>query len=508
MAQFHRDLPNKPKERRKRNTLKIIDDNINISPAVIKRKNISELSEVINVCNDFQPIGERFEQMPSVPDKKVSSAQRPLAYTRISLIQNKQTASSSTFGRVPIVKDDDVDSRTHYATFMNCMDLNDNSIMQKMLYDCDRLRCGDQDQDRGTRMPKYSKKPFHLFMSPTYMKQTFDMDVDSESDYRNMQRFQQEMKNVLTMNLEEMIRYKNGCYLNGILIGTSDNDNDFEDIGIEEDCLGDTADLDTMTDLPSCSAIDSNTDSLLQNGSIDKSIDQSQSCRESMGLQNDESLPVGESTRLQNNGSMTINESQDQSQSFGASTGCQHGSKSDSNIFRCDSHESGILSEIPSHSLEEDPELSQIHSDACVTQVVPISGRNISIDEGLGGSYSSSMSVRSDPMYSPSVELFDIFKGVGKSVSKEDIRNVTVVVDKTMMSNIFGIRTDYLTVVQQFNLPGDMFEREIPLALNILELPEAKLRKKKLFQLPEEFNMWKNTVSVDETDILPPYTDI
>lgn len=340
------------------------------------------------------------------------------------------------------------------------MDMNDNTIMQKMQYDCDRLR--DDDGANGkdvesAEVPwsKYSRQPFHVYKSPIYMKRTFDLDVDSESDYRNMQRFQQEMKNVLTMNLEEMYQYRNGCYLNGILRGGQPSD-----VLEDEGCSMDAEELEPFTDLTNVTDLEHHP------------ITNESSQRHSLSQTFNNSLPASESTRIQNV-SITLNGE----------------SECDSGIVRSDSHDSGSLcANLTTTTLAEHPDSG--NSDAYAMQVAPISKRNISIDEGLGGSNSSS-SVRS---FSPTIELFDIFNGIGNKMSLKEKQAAVVSLDRKLLANLFGIRRDYLTTIQQFSLPGAIFEREIPMRMNILQLPERKLRKSKLFQLPEEFNIWKNTV--------------
>lgn len=440
-----------------------------------RRKTLAELREPMTVTNDFQPIGERFEQMAAVPKKTSGAAQRPLAYKRIALIQNKQTPSSSTFGRVPIVRDDDVDSRTHYAAFMNCMDLNDNTIWPKMLYDCERLRAsgGDGGQEPGVRLSKYRRKAFHLFMSPSYMKQTFDLEVDNDSDYRNMQRFQMEMKNVLTMDVDEMIGYKNGGYLNGILTG-----------GLTEHFVDDGADCANECGLDDTQELNSTRPSFMEMQRETMRTTASLVDFESSRL-TDQSLnstqPVAESTQLE-----PINSS------FPTASDC-------TTFDTMPSQDSNILAADPSSmSLMEDAALQCTNGDDHSPNGVRVSSRHISEDEGLGGSFSS-LSVCSDPAFSPVVELFDIFSGIGKSLSDDVKRKASLTLDAHQMNEIFGVRQDCVHVTQRFQLPGALFEREIPLRLNVLGLPEAKLRRKKLFCLPVEFNIWKNSVGLSKS---------
>lgn len=414
--------------------------------------------------------------MPCIATK-VSGTQRPLTYTRLTLLQNELNTKNSNFGRIPITKDEDVDTRSNYSTFINCLDLNDNTIMPRMVYECDRLR-DDQEEDRVV-LSNRSKKPFHLFMSSTYMKQTFDVDVECESDYRNMQNFQLEMKNLLTMTVEDMMRFKQGCFLNAMLRGGS-RDYSIDDSDTEECCIDDAQD--TATELSSYPTLCTSDSNIFQSESTANPIEESMFDKDS-GLQMEsmtsttfhESQLDCESTRLQN-GSMTLNSD----------------SECGTRPVLTQSQESGIDSEYLPASMEDDPEVQFINSTAS-TQVVPISNRNISIDEGLGGS-NSSLSLQSIGIYSPSVELFDIFDGAHGKVSPEMIKAIVLSLDSVQMQDIFGVRREYLTVQQQFNLPGEIFERETPLTVNILKLPERRLRKKKLFELPAEFNIWKHSV--------------
>lgn len=474
-----------------------------LSVAPVKQKSIGDACEKILVSNDFQPVGELFEQIASVPKKASTSSARPLAYKRINLIQNRQNSNNSTFGRVPVVKEDDTDSRIHYSAFLNCIDLSDNAIMQRMVYDCNRLRT-DEDEQCSTPLTQYDRKSFHLFMSANYLKQTYDLEVRSDSDYRNMLRYQQELKNVLPLDLDEMMRYPNGRRLDAILKGNDNTDDSFEcdetqemntgvasfdetlpegeSIRLPSMCNNST--LNTTPNFETDSGIESTVpSSMISIGDSDQSMCNNATLNTTPNFETDSGI---ESTIP----SSTVSIGDSDQSMFNNST------LNTTSNFETDS---GINSTVLSSTIHNDnsdqvldQELQRIAANSASTQL--ISSRNPSIDEGLGSF--CSMSVRSDPMYSPVVELFDILGGIGDSMSVEAKRSITIKLDDRQMNNIFGIRDEYLQVVQQFNLPSKLFERDTPLTVNVLRLPEAKLRRRKLFELTEEFNIWKNTVSL------------
>ncbi|XP_059617637.1 uncharacterized protein LOC132262385 [Phlebotomus argentipes] len=119
---------------------------------------------------------------------------------------------------------------------------------------------------------------------------------------------------------------------------------------------------------------------------------------------------------------------------------------------------------------------------------MPPSPNNLpSDDEGIGMSQTFSNTIQISDLspsdwriLSPNVELMDIMEHLKKDPPKEFTISSSV-------KNLLCIDSAYLKHSEDFTLPLKMFERRSVVEMNILKLPEKKLRSKCLFALPKEW---------------------
>lgn len=348
-----------------------------------------------------------------------------LKYPALEAMRAEHNADDMLFGRIPIIDDDGyVDTRSNYRVFMGYID-EDHNITDAPEY---------HKKQRIALDRRKKNKAFNLYMPASYLKETYDISLDENNDYINMQKYQNLIRNLNTVNMKDMFNYTNGAYLNCILSG----DNSSGSSVLNE------AFNDSVSNHPNSTAFD--TDLPLES-SIDLSAIPSQ-----LNSTND-----------------TFNDSV-------------------SNHL----YSTAFDSDLP---LETSIDLSAIQSqqngtsESNVNNVTAKSSHHESADEGFISLKNSPWSGMSemDPyersMLNPIVALFDCLDAL--HINPEEINEFTYTVGPEMASET---RQELATTLQSRTKICTFTKmRPLETAVNCLKLPRAFFMGKSIFKLPEEY---------------------
>lgn len=432
-------------------------------PIKIKTTTIENLTEQWNFSDSDDDGSEPTKKADPFEKHLKNYSAKKVAYPRLNAMRANQ-GDDSNYGKIPIHdRDGYIDSRSNYAVFMNCIDSIDNNILDRLDY-----VVGGRKQLTETGCSP-QRRPFPLYMSATYVKENYDIDVDAQcrEDYENMKRYQQEIKSVLEMDISDLYAYKNGEELNRILNGGRGggnkhfDDDDDDDLNYADEGF-DFQDepIDVSHQFP---ATGNTTVDL--NSTINRTMDESDYLV--CSSLNSTLTPVGNSTELNLSTEFTtLNES--------------------------------LLLETPQLDLQNDFLLNRSESIAKLNALLTSPKRGgtavaadespnnrVSVDEGIDSPTIclSEMDPFERSTYTPVVELFDICASMNLAAGeKTEISiQITPEFEQTFCSpaaRITAVRT--ITSFKSFDLIEDT-------SINCLKLPRKLLRKRLLFSLPPEY---------------------
>lgn len=368
------------------------------------------------------------EQRTDMDEDEYEQLRMKNVFPRINILQSNLQNNSSFYDNLGIIEKncDNLDSLRDYRIFMDTID----EPMDLGMLNGD---ASNGNPNNNVLKNRGHEKHFNAYLSAEHIKEKYGVEMPDNSDYLNMLKYGEEIErlNLRKLTIEQLGQLKVGTYLNNILHGN------------KQDCAIPEADS-GMGESLCDSAIEQSTAAESSLNSTAKSTDQS----------------IGEPTIDQSIGEPTVGQS---------------------------------MSE-PSTSLDcsaitDMPELMDTtHTDESTTLEVSQLNESIderfgehrhSLDDGLGSSLINSPVQIADldaferNMLNPVVEVQDIFYPMNKFMEMPNDFTVDL---KDPMNDMLDPKEAKIVVpVMEFN---------------IFQIPEKLLRKPKLFQLTEDFDLW------------------
>lgn len=365
-------------------------------------------------------------------------------FPRINVLQSNLQSNNTFYDNLNIVEEncENLDALRDFRIFMDTIDEpiymrpnknRENDPQYKK--ECDRVQ------------RRANQKHSNLYLSAEYVKENYGVTLKDNSDYLNMLKYNEEVErlNLRKLSIEQLAKLKVGTYLNNILHGNKQDEKIPEfDSGIVDDigCSDDSDNIDVpMTDVSAMNTTDE-VDSCLES-SINMSIESSnQTLNVTSEMEN--TIPslaeqTAESLNATTESDSIIQTSMEQSTvSNDMTTDGEHTVPSIESTLNSTGEQSNNLTDLTLNSSDKvDINAESNEMDRTARQ---------SLDDGLGGSL---------PPLSPS--RMSEFAGF----------DVNDVID----DNLNSIKVPKLDV-------------------NIFQLPENLLRRKRIFRLTEDFDLW------------------
>lgn len=382
------------------------------------------------------------EQRTDLDDDDYEQLRMKNVFPRINILQSNLQNNSSFYDNLGVVEKncDNLDSLRDYRIFMDTID--EPMHLEIVRGDGQTSTIATALKNRG------NEKHFNAYLSADHIKAKYGIEMPDNSDYLNMLKYGEEIErlNLRKLTIEQLGQLKVGTYLNNILHGN------------QQDCI-----------IPEA-------DSGMGESICDSTNEQSTVA--------DSSLNTTATSNMSEPGS-------DQSMSDPSSDHSMSDPSSDHSVSdpSSDHSLSDQSTSEPNLAMEcsETPELMETTNadDSGVLDVSQLSesfnGKfgdlRHSLDDGLGASLLSSPVQMGDldpyerNMLNPVVEVHDLFFPV-----------------KSEMSNEFtaDLKDPSMDVLD----PKEVKIAAPLLRYNIFQIPEKLLRKVKLFQLTNDFDLW------------------
>lgn len=384
-------------------------------------------------------------------------------FPRINVLQSNLQSNNTFYDNLNIVEEncENLDALRDFRIFMDTID---EPIYMRPNKNRENDPQYKKECDRFQR--RANQKHSNLYLSAEYVKEAYGVTLKDNSDYLNMLKYNEEVErlNLRKLSIEQLAKLKVGTYLNNILHGNKQDEEIPEfDSGIVDDIgctdtLHDDIDI-PMTDISAMNTTDE-VDSCLES-SVNMSIEPSDRSL-NVTSEMDNTIPSSAEQTAESLNATTEGDSTIQSTvSNDITTDGDNTLPSAESTLNSTSEQPSNLTDLTLNASDGANTTSGEASKLDETNEMDRTARQ-SLDDGLGGSL---------PPLSPS-----------------------------RMSEFAGF--DSNDVIEDSLNPIKVPE----LVVNIFKLPENLLRRKRIFQLTEEFDLWmaarKRKVSSNPKD--PP----
>lgn len=389
-----------------------------------------------------------------------------LKYPALEAMRAEHNADDMLFGRIPIIDDDGyVDTRSNYRVFMGYIDEDHNITDGPEYHKKERIELDRRKKNKG----------FNLYMSASYLKETYDIDLKENNDYINMQKYQDCIQNLNTLNMKDMFNFKNGAYLNCILSGDLSDSVSNHPISSAFDSYLPQLDLSAFP-----SQLNSTTaESAVLNVTATSSVHENLPFETSIDLS---AIPTQLNSTADSSGmeatTTSLRESVNENLPLNLST---IPSQLNSTIA-----DSSVLN-VTTTSLSEIS--SQLDSTTADSSVKHVTATSEQVDEGFSSlihspcSNLSEMDAFERSMFNPIVEVFDCLSVL--NMNPEEIREFTYTVGPEMSEECRRETEQIVQAPIRVRIYTNMTPMET--TVNCLKLPKSFLMGKSTFKLPPEY---------------------
>lgn len=386
-------------------------------------------------------------------------------FPRINVLQSNLQNNNTFYDNLGIVDKhcDNLDSLRDFRIFMDTID---EPIYTRPSATNQNDTLYEDDYNRSQK--RANQKHSNIYLSADYIKENYGIEIKDNSDYLNMLKYSEEIErlNLRKLTIEQLSKLKVGTYLNNILHGNKQDEKipehdsgiDDMDAEIEPDnsiCDNGVEPMDTsdiqMTDCSMNDTANHTTDNCTPETSLNSTEELNTTAGDqSTAVDGQLDSTAEQSTSTANETTMDVTSEQldTTNEQLNTSVDTEHDSLIDpSNSVANTSLESSKLDE----SIEAD--------------------RRRSLDDGLGGSVCNS------PTTSDDLNAFEGFN------STELFNNILNELNASAVGEAANGNVDdpALAVVPA---------KVVQLESNIFQIPEKLLRRNRLFQLTEEFEVW------------------
>lgn len=411
------------------------------------------------------------EPRTDMDDEDYEQLRMKNVFPRINILQSNLQNNSSFYDNLGIIEKncDNLDSLRDYRIFMDTIDEPLDLGMAN----------GDGSNGNGlssTIKNRGNEKHFNAYVSAEHIKEKYGVEMPDNSDYLNMLKYGEEIErlNLRKLTIEQLGQLKVGTYLNNILHGNKQDCIIPEaDSGMGESLCDSAHEQSTLTD-PSLNTTSASTDQSMSEPSVcEPSVCESSACEPSACEPS-----MSESSVCDPSASEP---------SIGDPSGSEP-SLSDPSASEPSLSDQSIgdpnTSMESSTATDASDQMDTSHSDESAILDASFEEKfgehRNSLDDGLGSSLMLSpvqmaeLDAFERSMLNPVVEVHDIFYPMNKFVE---------------MPNDFTV--DLKDPMNDMLDPPKEPKIEAPvLYYNIFQIPEKMVRKPKLFQLTEDFDLW------------------